>query len=80
MPVAVVDNTGSSGNFTDLLQQAVSAIGSYRQVLQDQLPAPVSSLTDLKGVNGLDTALAGRAATYVIQQLGADNYQQVLAA
>ncbi|BDA43670.1 hypothetical protein COCOBI_04-6830 [Coccomyxa sp. Obi] len=74
----LVGDTGSSGNFTDLLQQAVSAIGSYRQVLQDQLPAPVSSLTDLKGVNDLDTALAARAATYVIQQLGADNYQQVV--
>ena len=78
--VAVVDNTGTSGNFSDLLQQAVSAVGSYRQVLQDQLPAPVSSLNDLKGVNGLDTALAARAATYVIQQLGENNYQQVCTA
>lgn len=75
-----MDTKGTSSDFTDLLQQAVNAIGSYRQVLQNQLPAPVSSLTDLKGVNGLDTALAARAATYVIQQLGDNNYQQVRAA
>ncbi len=73
---AVVDTTGSTANFTDLLNQAVSAIGGYRSVVQDQLPAPVSSLNDLKGVNGLDTALAARAATYVIQQLGENKYQQ----
>ncbi|EIE19391.1 hypothetical protein COCSUDRAFT_54674 [Coccomyxa subellipsoidea C-169] len=74
----LVDTTGSTANFTDLLNQAVSAIGGYRSVVQDQLPAPVSSLNDLKGVNGLDTALAARAATYVIQQLGENKYQQVV--
>ena len=75
-PCAVVDNQGNTTDFTNLVSEAVTAIGSYRSVLQDQLPAPVSSLTDLKGVNSLDTALAARAATYVIQQLGANNYQQ----
>ncbi|KAK9914972.1 hypothetical protein WJX75_003189 [Coccomyxa subellipsoidea] len=74
----LVDNQGNTTDFTNLVSEAVTAIGSYRSVLQDQLPAPVSSLTDLKGVNSLDTALAARAATYVIQQLGANNYQQVV--
>ena len=37
----MVDNTGNSANFTDLMSQAVSAIGSYRSVVQDQLPAVV---------------------------------------
>jgi len=57
---AVVNSTGSSSNFTSLMQQAVSAIGSYRTDLQNQLPAPVSSLTQLKGVNHLDTALSAQ--------------------
>jgi len=57
---AVVNSTGSSSNFTSLMQQAVSAIDSYRTDLQNQLPAPVSSLTQLKGVNHLDTALSAQ--------------------
>lgn len=57
----MVNSTGSSTNFTNLMSQAVSAIGSYRTDLQSQLPAPVSSLTQLKGVNNLDTALTGQA-------------------
>jgi hypothetical protein len=57
----VVNSTGSSTNFTNLMSQAVNAIGSYRTDLQSQLPAPVSSLTQLKGVNNLDTALTGQA-------------------
>ena len=57
---AVVNSTGSSSNLTDLMQQAVNAIGSYRMDLQNQLPAPVSSLTQLKGVNNLDTALTAQ--------------------
>ena len=57
----MVNSTGSSTNFTNLMSQAVSAIGSYRTDLQSQLPAPVSSLTQLKGVNDLDTALTGQA-------------------
>ena len=44
------------------MQQAVDAIGSYRSDLQSQLPAPVSSLTQLKGVNNLDTALTAQAS------------------
>lgn len=44
------------------MQQAVNAIGSYRTDLQNQLPAPVSSLTELKGVNNLDTALTAQAS------------------
>ncbi len=56
----MVNSTGSSSNFTDLMQQAVNAIGSYRMDLQNQLPAPVSSLTQLKGVNNLDTALTAQ--------------------
>lgn len=75
--VAVVADSGSSSALTDMLQQAVNAIGSYRSVLQNQLPAPVSSLTDLKSVTGLDTALAGKAATYVLDKLGSSNYDQV---
>lgn len=56
----MVNSTGSSSNLTDLMQQAVNAIGSYRTDLQNQLPAPVSSLTQLKGVNNLDTALTAQ--------------------
>jgi len=74
----LVNSTGSSTNFTNLMSQAVSAIGSYRTDLQSQLPAPVSSLTQLKGVNDLDTALTGQAATYVLQQLGSNNYATVV--
>ena len=57
----MVNSTGSSTNVTNLMSQAVSAIGSYRTDLQSQLPAPVSSLTQLKGINNLDTALTGQA-------------------
>ncbi|CAL5221228.1 g3380 [Coccomyxa viridis] len=74
----LVNSTGSSSNLTDLMQQAVNAIGSYRMDLQNQLPAPVSSLTQLKGVNNLDTALTAQAATYVLQQLGSNNYATVV--
>ncbi|CAK0781716.1 hypothetical protein CVIRNUC_005453 [Coccomyxa viridis] len=74
----LVNSTGSSSNYSSIMQQAVDAIGSYRSDLQTQLPAPVSSLTQLKGVNTLDTALTAQAATYVLQQLGANNYSSVV--
>jgi hypothetical protein len=75
--IAGVQNANSNGELATYLQQAVAAIGSYRSELQSQLPAPVSSLTDLKSVTGLDIALAGQAATYVLQQLGSGNYDKV---
>lgn len=58
----MVNSTGSSSNLTDLMQQAVNAIGSYRTDLQAQLPAPISSLTQLKGVNNLDTSLTAQVS------------------
>ena len=65
-----MNSTGSSSNFSSIMQQAVDAIGSYRSDLQSQLPAPVSSLTQLKGVNNLDTALTAQAChkTSVLMQ------------
>ena len=60
---AVVNSTGSSSNFSSIMQQAVDAIGNYRSDLQSQLPTPVSSLTQLKGVNILDTALTAQACS-----------------
>ena len=63
---AVVNSTGSSSNLTDLMQQAVNAIGTYRTDLQNQLPAPVSSLTQLKGVNNLDTALTAQVCSALL--------------
>lgn len=75
----MVSNTGSNANLTTLINMAVSAIGNARPVVQNQLPAPVSSLSDIKNLNGLDTAIASRGATYVIQQLGADKYSQARA-
>lgn len=74
---AVATSPGSSTQFNALLQQAVAALSSYRGTLTSQLPAPVSSLTSLQGLTSLDTALAARAATYILQQLGSNKYQQV---
>ena len=76
---AVVSSSGESAQFSSLMQQAITALQSYRGTLTSQLPAPVSSLNSLHGVNNLDTALAAQAATYVLQQLGSSNYQTVIA-
>jgi hypothetical protein len=73
----VANSPSGSTQLSGLLQQAVAALGSYRGTLTSQLPAPVSSLTSLHGLTNLDTALAARAATYILQQLGSSEYRQV---
>ena len=73
----MVGSSGSGSQLNALLQQAVSAISAYRGSLTSQLPVPVSSLGSLSGVTNLDTALAAKAATYILQQLSASQYQQV---
>ncbi len=73
----MANSPGSSAELSSLESQAIAAISSYRQTLQSQLPAPVSSLTSLKNVNNLDIALSAQAATYVLQQLGSSNYNKV---